>query len=128
MRGVAGHDPAGALMADTLVIFDEMEPEAGAPDPAKVVSGSPRFRTWNHYADGNEKTFAGVWEATPGAWRISYDEWEFCHIIAGVSILTRDGGMPHRLSAGDCFVIEPGFTGIWEVVETTTKHYVIRLP
>jgi uncharacterized cupin superfamily protein len=36
--------------------------------------------------------------------------------------------MPRRLSAGDCFVIEPGFTGIWEVVETTTKHYVIRLP
>jgi len=32
------------------------------------------------------------------------------------------------LKAGDCFVLEPGFEGTWEVVETTLKRYVILLP
>jgi uncharacterized cupin superfamily protein len=27
---------------------------------------------------------------------------------------------------GDAFVIEPGFTGTWEVVETMRKRWVIR--
>ena len=30
-------------------------------------------------------------------------------------------------SAGDSFVIKPGFKGTWEVLETTRKEYVIRL-
>jgi uncharacterized cupin superfamily protein len=36
-------------------------------------------------------------------------------------------GRSWTLKAGDRFVIEPGFTGTWEVVETTTKRYVIML-
>jgi uncharacterized protein len=30
--------------------------------------------------------------------------------------------------AGDSFVIRPGFRGVWEVIETTRKDYVIVLP
>jgi uncharacterized cupin superfamily protein len=100
-------------------------PEEGRPDPARVISGDPRFRTWN--AEERDGLYAGIWEASPGAWRVAYDEWEFCHILSGVSVLTEDGGPPRRLEAGDAFVIRPGFTGVWEVVETTRKEYVIRL-
>jgi uncharacterized protein len=32
------------------------------------------------------------------------------------------------VSAGDSFVLRPGFTGTWEVLETTTKLYVIQIP
>ncbi|MBH0237890.1 cupin domain-containing protein [Methylobrevis albus] len=104
-------------------------PEDGAPDPEKVVKGEPRTRTWNVEETPDGKVFSGVWEATPGIWRVSYDEWEFCSILAGISLLHEDGvDAPHRLSAGDSFVIRPGFTGLWEVVETTRKLYVIRLP
>lgn len=100
-------------------------PEEGRPDPSRVISGDPRFTTWN--AEERDGLYAGVWEATPGAWRVVYDEWEFCHILAGVSVLTEDGGAARRLTAGDAFVIRPGFTGVWEVIETTRKEYVIRL-
>ncbi len=100
-------------------------PEEGAPAPERVVKGDPRFWTWN--AEERDGIYAGVWEASPGAWRVSYDEWEFCHILSGVSVLTEDGGVPRTLRAGDAFVIRPGFTGVWEVVETTRKEYVIRL-
>ena len=101
------------------------EPELGAPASDRLISGAPRFLTWNvEEADGG--LYAGIWEATPGKWRIEYDEWEFCHILSGVSIVTEDGGEARTVRAGDSFVIRPGFKGTWEVVETTRKDYVIR--
>lgn len=100
-------------------------PERGAPPADRVISGEPRFTTWNtEEADG---LFAGIWEATPGKWRIVYDEWEFCHILSGVSVIEEDGGEARTVRRGDSFVLRPGFTGSWEVVETTRKAYVIRL-
>jgi uncharacterized cupin superfamily protein len=101
------------------------DPEEGRPDPDRIVSGNPRFRTWN--LEEKDGLYAGIWESTPGAWRVVYDEWEFCHILSGVSVLTEDGGAPRTLRAGDAFVLRPGFSGVWEVVETTRKEYVIRL-
>ena len=102
------------------------EAETGAPAEDRVISGDPRFATWNvEEVDGG--LYAGIWEATPGKWHIEYEEWEFCHILSGVSIITEDDGSEHTLRAGDAFVIRPGFSGTWEVVETTRKEYVIRL-
>jgi uncharacterized cupin superfamily protein len=101
-------------------------PEEGAPAPDRVLSGEPRTRTWNvEEADGG--IYAGIWEATHGKWRIAYDEWEFCHILSGVSVIAEDGGEAVTVAAGDSFVLRPGFKGTWEVLETTRKEYVIRV-
>jgi hypothetical protein len=108
--------------------LDEIPFEAGEPLPGRVLSGAPVFRTWTFEETPDSKVFAGVWESTPGKWRIVYDEWEYCSILSGVSIVTRDGGTPVRLCAGDAFVIRPGFEGTWEVVETTRKLFVVKLP
>lgn len=109
--------------------LSSIEPVDSAPDPDRVVKGAPRHRTWNVEETPDHRIFSGVWESTPGTWRVSYDEWEFCSILAGVSILHEDGAdAPHVLREGDTFVIRPGFQGLWEVVETTRKHYVVRLP
>ncbi len=53
---------------------------------------------------------------------------EFCQVLAGRSILRDANGEERELSAGDNFVIPSGFTGEWEVVETTRKIYVIYEP
>jgi uncharacterized cupin superfamily protein len=103
-----------------------VEPEPGAPAEDRLISGEPKFRTWNLDEDTGG-LYAGVWEATPGKWRIEYDEWEFCHILSGVSVIAEDGGETRTVGAGDSFVIKPGFKGTWEVLETTRKEYVIRL-
>ncbi len=101
-------------------------PEEGAPPAERVLSGTPKSRTWNiEERDGG--LYAGIWESTPGKWRIEYDEWEFCHILSGVSVVSQDGGEAHTVRAGDSFVLRPGFKGRWEVLETTRKEYVIRL-
>ncbi|MGI3170231.1 cupin domain-containing protein [Pseudooceanicola sp. C21-150M6] len=99
--------------------------EVERPAPAKVISGDPVFTTWNQ--EERDGLYCGVWEATPGKWRISYTEWEYFRLLTGRSVVTEDGGAPVELGPGDAFVITPGFAGTWEVLETTRKDYVIRL-
>jgi uncharacterized protein len=100
-------------------------PEVSRPAPEKLIAGDPVFTTWNIEDDGG--LYAGIWQSTPGKWRISYDEWEYFTLTAGISIVTPDGGDPVTMTAGDSYILRPGFTGTWEVVETTVKDYVIRL-
>ena len=105
---------------------DGIAPEAGVPAEDRVISGAPKFRTWNvDEADGG--LYAGVWEATPGKWKIVYDEWEYFHILSGHSVVTAENGETFQLRAGDRMILKPGFKGTWEVIETTRKDYVIRL-
>jgi uncharacterized cupin superfamily protein len=99
-------------------------PEVERPDPAKVVEGDPVHTTWN--AEDRDGLFCGIWESTPGAWRVDYSEWEYVHILQGVSVLTAEDGTAITLRAGDAWIIRPGFRGTWRVVETTRKEYVIR--
>jgi uncharacterized cupin superfamily protein len=119
-------------MTGRLVHFalDAITPIEGAPPPDRVVAGAPRFRTWAHYRspDGMAEAtlHAGQWEATPGTWRIAYTRWEFMRILSGRCIIRGDDGTVAELGAGDVFVIEPGFSGTWEVVETMRKDYVLR--
>lgn len=100
-------------------------PEISRPAAEKLIAGDPVFTTWNIEDTGD--LFAGIWQSTPGTWRVSYDEWEYFTLTAGHSILTPDGGVPVILTTGTSYIIRPGFTGTWEVIETTVKDYVIRL-
>jgi len=117
-------------MVPHLLSFDinSISPELGAPEKDRIISGNPTTRTWNVEETPDGKIYAGIWEATPGKWRVSYEEWEFCQIASGMSVVTGDDGASVTLKAGDSLVLRPGFTGTWEVVETTRKTYVIRLP
>jgi uncharacterized protein len=99
--------------------------EESRPDPVKILSGDPVHTTWNH--EDRDGLYCGIWQSTPGKWRISYDEWEFCHILSGVSIVAEEHGEARRVGAGDSFILRPGFNGTWEVIETTRKEYVIRV-
>jgi uncharacterized cupin superfamily protein len=102
-------------------------PEPGAPKPERLLDGNPASRTWNCYEGQDGRTFCGIWESTPGRWVVEYEEWESCTLLTGRSIVTAEGGPPVILGPGDTLVLEPGFRGTWEVVETTRKSYVIRL-
>lgn len=113
-------------MSDFLMLSPaDLPPEESGPAPERIVSGNPRFRTWN--LEERDGLYAGIWEASPGKWLISYDEWEYCRILSGRSVITSDKGEIFEVKQGDSFVIRPGFSGTWEVLETTRKDYVIRL-
>lgn len=115
-----------SLLAQTLparVSRDGITPEVTRPDPAKVLAGDPVHTTWNIEERGG--LFCGLWQSTPGTWAVSYAEWEYVLIHEGVSVLTDADGTATTLRVGDRFIIRPGFTGTWHVIETTLKDYVI---
>jgi hypothetical protein len=100
-------------------------PETTRPAPEKVLAGDPVHTTWN--AEEDAGLYCGIWQSTPGKWRIAYDEWEYCRILEGRSVITGADGTSLTVGPGDSFVIRPGFEGTWEVLETTRKDYVILL-
>ena len=106
-------------------VLPSVEPDVSRPDPAKVIAGDPVHTTWN--LEERDGLYCGIWQSTPGKWRIVYEEWEYCRILEGRSVITEDGGPAHEVRAGDSFILRPGFSGTWEVIETTVKDYVIRL-
>ncbi|MDR0808742.1 MAG: cupin domain-containing protein [Gemmobacter sp.] len=96
------------------------------PDPGSVLAGDPVHTTWS--LEEKDGLHSGMWQTTPGKWKISYAEWEYVYIHEGVSILTDGEGRATTLRAGDSWIIRPGFEGSWECVETTLKDYVIIMP
>jgi uncharacterized cupin superfamily protein len=112
-------------MSHFKLLARDVTPEIDRPAKDRLISGDPVFTTWN--IEERNGLFCGIWQSTPGKWRIAYDEWEYCRILEGRSIITEDGGPAHEVGPGDSFILRPGFTGTWDVVETTVKDYVIRI-
>jgi uncharacterized cupin superfamily protein len=102
------------------------EAEFTAVPAEKLLEGQPATRTWVLYEENGGRLAAGQWEATPGKWRIEYQEWEHVVVISGRCVIAGDDGSRLEAGPGDAFVIEPGFTGSWEVLETMRKHWVIE--
>ena len=92
----------------------------------KIVAGTPRTRTIMFYESPAQRLYAGEWEATLGKWRIAYTEWEYVEVISGTCVLEGDDGSRIEAGPGVKFVIEPGFTGTWEVLAPMRKSWVIR--
>ena len=109
-----------------LMLADPADPgEDYFVSPEKLLGGHPKQTLWTQYTDATGKFFAGIWRSEPGKWKVSYTEEEFCQMIEGVSIITGADGQVLTVRAGDSFVIPRGFVGTWEVVERSTKRFVI---
>jgi uncharacterized cupin superfamily protein len=68
----------------------------------KLLAGNPQQTLWMHYTKE-----------------------EYCHMLQGNSIITDAQGVATTVTAGQSFVMPRGFVGTWEVVEATTKRFVI---
>jgi len=91
----------------------------------KLLVGNPRQTVWMDYTDPSKQFFAGLWRSEPGKWKVRYTEEEYCHLLEGVSVIEDAAGHAVTVKAGDSFVVPRGFVGTWEVVERTTKRFVI---
>ncbi len=98
------------------------------PAAEKIIAGDPTQWVRNHYSSPCGQFSTGIWGAEPGHWQVSYSEQEYCEILSGESILHDQQGGQRRLITGDRFVIPAGFAGSWEVIQPTTKVYVIFEP
>lgn len=101
-------------------------PRESLPLPERLISGSPSFKTWAQDESRGGTVLTGIWEATPGETHsIKGTTFEFCHILSGAIEIEETGGETHKYSAGDSFVMKPGFTGVWRTLETVRKIYVV---
>ena len=94
--------------------------------PDRVVEGNPHHTTQMHFTSPDAGLMAGTWTSTPGKWHAFIERDEFCYIVSGHVRLIDEDGLAKTYRAGDSFLIPNGFRGYWGVIETTTKHFVIR--
>lgn len=94
--------------------------------PDRVTEGDPHHKVGMHFNSPDGKLSAGTWTSTPGKWHAFTDKDEYCYIVSGHCALIHEDGTRRDFKTGDSFMIPDGFRGFWEVVETTTKHFVIR--
>lgn len=94
--------------------------------PDRVVDGDPQHRTEMQFTSPDGKLMAGSWTSTPGKWHAFIDKDEYCHIISGKCALISEDGKRWEFGPGASFMIPNGFRGYWEILETTTKHFVVR--
>ena len=107
------------------LVTEGISPRATAPGERRL-EGEPSFTLWGVTSDEDGSLVTGIWETTPGKWRVEYrDKWEFCTIVAGELRVTEEGGPSVVYRAGDSFVMKPGFTGVWRTLETVRKIYVV---
>ena len=96
------------------------------PTAPRLISGAPVLTSWNQVSAFGGKVDIGVWQATPGEQRSVKDGiCEYCHILEGVVELIAEDGSSQTFRAGDSFVMQPGFRGVWRTIETVRKIYVI---
>ncbi|WP_170433188.1 cupin domain-containing protein [Ruegeria arenilitoris] len=94
--------------------------------PDRVVEGDPYHKIGMHFSSPDGALSAGTWTSTPGKWHAFTDKDEYCYIVEGHCALIHKDGTRQDFRTGDSFMIPNGFQGYWEVIETTTKHFVIR--
>ena len=94
--------------------------------PDRVVDGDPNHQTRMRYTSEDGSLLAGTWTSTPGKWIAFADRDEYCVLLSGHVKLISDDGTEQEFREGDSFLIPNGFRGFWQVLEPTTKHFVIR--
>lgn len=109
-----------------IVVLDRFQTgESSNPAPENILSGIPRARVSNQFAEPTGQFFCGVWSSTAGKWRVRYAENEFCVLFEGRVRVESSHGVKHDFRAGDAFIVPAGFEGTWEVVEPCKKWYSV---
>lgn len=122
MTGTAA-SPA-SIAAPTDLLFGELEPTGPR---AGADHGHPMTATRVLHASPDGALQVGIWECTAGGWSIvDRPDTETVHILSGHARITDADGTTHDLLAGDAIVLPRGWSGRWDILETTRKLYVIR--
>ena len=86
-----------------VISFEDLLPEFAPyrPPADRIISGDPVQTATNLFQSADGRFNAGIWEAKPGKWRVVFTESEFCHLLAGVIVVTGDDGSQRTFRAGD---------------------------
>lgn len=68
---------------------------------------------------------SGIWDCTPGRWRLCVPRDEFCHFVSGRAQYRADSGEVIEVTAGTCVLFPAGWTGEAEIFETIRNIYML---
>lgn len=110
------------------VVFFANEPLSEAPspiDPSIVTKGKDVWeKTRVLYADATGELTVGLWESSPGAWRLMTIEDEYVRLLEGQIKLTDEKGATRTFKPGDSFFVPEHFGGEWENIGTVRKIFM----
>lgn len=97
-----------------------------------IASGETEAIYWKLWAEPNGLADLNVWEAEPGVYEVDGEQrgrdwgkyYEVTTIVSGRVRVEEQGKEPIELAAGDTYVMAPGWTGAWVVLETVVKPFV----
>jgi hypothetical protein len=92
------------------------------PQPLEGSSHSSGLLLYKS-ADGQVES--GLWQCTPGRWRLSIPGDELCYFQAGRSRYVSDKGETINVVAGNLVHFEPGWSGECTVLETVRNTYML---
>ena len=91
-------DPSAKAMPKVVSFQDPLpEPQRYRPQADRILSGDPAQAAINLFKSADGRFNSGIWEAQPGKWRVVFTESEFCHLLAGVIVVTGDDGSAAHL-------------------------------
>ncbi len=96
--------------------------------PDRLISGDPDITNSVYFRSQDRRFTSGIWESTPGKFVCVYEEDEFYYMLSGKVVITDSVGNSKTFVPGDSIVVPAGFTGQWEVVETTKKFFAHYMP
>ena len=85
-------------------------------------NSSPETAIKNIFSKGGHS--AGVWECSPGKYRLERETDEFCVLLAGHWHLLGENGDNYELKTGDTILLKKGWKGTSHIIETIRKVYI----
>ncbi|MEM7224519.1 MAG: cupin domain-containing protein [Pseudomonadota bacterium] len=79
---------------------------------------------WKGAEDGLPE--AGIWECSPGSWRLVLPRDELCHFTSGRAVYRADDGEVIEIAPGTVVHFREGWSGEVEVFETLRSVYMLR--
>ncbi len=102
--------------------FGDLVDWGAQPDP---LAGTSHSTGRLLYKGPDNIPETGIWDCTPGRWRLSVPRDEFCHFVSGCARYTSDEGEVIDVSAGTCVLFLAGWSGEAEIFETIRNIYML---
>ena len=77
------------------------------------------------YKGPQSRPESGIWQVTPGTWRLAIPRDELCHFVSGTARYLRDTGEVVLVEAGTCVLFPAGWAGECEVRSTLRNVYIL---
>lgn len=106
---------------------EDLTSRFGDPVPVPVPLGTlvSEVRSQSIPSPFNPRTRAGMWTCTPGRWRRTVLQAEFCHFLEGECTFTPDEGEPIEVRSGDVLYFPPNSTGVWDIRSASRKIFLV---